>query len=110
MKPSNNETPTNEPRPEEFLVGSPESRAAARAMLEHRNSIRQTITVLIGHVEREGATADDYEKYPEKYPAKVESRKLSKDGILINIVDGANPFWSDEELHRFIAQHPISRD
>ena len=85
MKPSNSEPPTNEPRPEEFELGSRESRAAARAMLKKRTSPQQTITVLIGHVDREGATADDYAKYPEKYPANVESRKLSKDGILINI-------------------------
>ena len=91
MKPSNYETQTNEPRPEEFLVGSPESRAAARAMLKNRNSIRQTITVLIGHVEREGATADDYAKYPEKYPAKVESRKLRESGDMR--LYAARPLW-----------------
>jgi hypothetical protein len=45
MKPSNSE-PHNELRPEDFPLGSPQSRAAARALLETRESGPKIILIV----------------------------------------------------------------
>lgn len=54
MKPSNSE-PHNGPRPEDFPLGSPQSRAAARALLETRKSGPKIIL----RVSRIGGTPDE---------------------------------------------------
>lgn len=87
-------------RPEEFPLGTPESRAAARALLtardELRNRIQQTITV---HIITVGGTDK---------PPRCE-RKLSETGLLTEFVYYSHPAWSDEQLRNFINGHPILR-
>src|SRR5579863_4313368 len=93
--------------PEDFPLGSPASRAAARAALKQRASTKEIITVLVTDVSREGASPEASANYP---PPRCASREQGKDGFLVNVVHDPDPAWSDEQLQSFIDRHPITRD
>ena len=85
-------------RPEDFPVGSPESRAAARALLSAKDEPRGRTTVIISAVD------GSYDELP------CCTRSVGKEGFLVEIVDCPNPAWTKEQLRAYIERHPISRD
>jgi hypothetical protein len=106
-------------RPEQFPLGSEKSRAAARALLMRRSDqVRSRIRAVIetvgapiepptfdGSVEEpaEGLSGDS-ERLPKC------SRRLGRDGMLIEILEGSGfGEMTEEELTQFVEQFPIER-
>jgi hypothetical protein len=83
-------------RPENFPIGSPESRAAARArLLQQRKRVRLILYALDGPLKLESSTCE---------------RLIWPDGSLCEVVflDGRYTDLTSAELEAFIGQHPIT--
>ena len=84
-------------RPEDFPIGSLQSRAAARSMLlQHQNRVRFVLFVHDQPLNLETSTCE---------------RQIWPDGTLFELLllDGRRTDLTEAELESFIQQHPIGR-
>ena len=95
------------PKPGDFPLGSPESRAAARALLNARQEQRGRFRVLITpHIGRSDSG------YAGLKPEEC-LRKIWPNGTLFEMVHltrltpGDEP-WTEERIEQYISAHPIS--
>jgi hypothetical protein len=82
-------------RPEDFPVGSPQSRAAARALLV-RN--RKNIQIIVYGMDQ-----------PLNLETSTCKRQIWPDGTLFNLIelDGRMSDLTDEQLKTFVEKYPI---